>query len=60
MGAEKQAGQLSGTPTAGKRMGLDLILRSDGALVEQLADTRAFRGTWSSPVYWGAVRLSPQ
>lgn len=49
----------SETPlVAGRAIGLDLILRHDGVVVEQFADTAAFRSTWSSPVYWGRIRLS--
>jgi predicted phosphodiesterase len=43
---------------ADRRIGLDLILRHDGVVVEQFADTRAFRSTWGTPLAWGRVRLA--
>ena len=43
---------------ADRRIGLDLILRHDGVVVEQFADTRAFRSTWGTPLGWGRVRLA--
>jgi predicted phosphodiesterase len=43
---------------ADRRIGLDLILRHDGVVVEHFADTRAFRSTWGTPLAWGRVRLA--
>jgi hypothetical protein len=43
---------------AGKRMGLNLVLRRSGEVVEQFSDTSPFRSVASSPVYWGQVSLS--
>ncbi|MBN2584490.1 MAG: metallophosphoesterase [Planctomycetes bacterium] len=45
---------------AGRTVGLDLILRHDGEVIERLADTRGLRSTWGSPIYWGQIRLSGQ
>ena len=45
---------------AGRKIGLDLILRRDGLIVEQFADVTAFRATGASPIYWGQVLLSGQ
>jgi hypothetical protein len=46
------------TLEVGRKMSFDLVLRHDGRTVEQFADTRPFRTTTSSPVYWGQVRLA--
>ena len=43
---------------AGRVIGLDLLLRRDGQVVEQFIDARPFRATASSPPYWGRIKLS--
>jgi ABC-type uncharacterized transport system ATPase component len=43
---------------AARQIGLDLILRHDGVVVEQFADTKAFRLTWGTPLGWGRIRLA--
>ena len=49
------------TPTlplaAERTIGLDLILRHDGFILEQFANTTPFRASASSPIFWGQIRL---
>jgi hypothetical protein len=53
------AQDLSPVPlAAGQTFTLDLVLRHDGLVVEQLADTSAFRAVGNSPIYWGRIVLS--
>jgi predicted phosphodiesterase len=40
-----------------REIGLDLVIRHDGLVVEQFADTRAFRSAWGTPLGWGRVRF---
>lgn len=45
---------------AGRMIGLDLVLRHDGLVVEQFANPSGVRSTWGSPIYWGQIRLSAE
>ncbi len=45
-------------PQPGMTMGFHYALWDDGAVREQFADAEGVESTWSSPIYWGAIRIA--
>jgi hypothetical protein len=50
--------RFDGPLAPGRLLSLDLILRHDGETVEEFANTKSFRATSTSPIYWGEAKLS--